>query len=62
MQFLVEFGHEFHRAIFLQPCIAGISHNLQKPGARVSSMKSAEKAVSAEHGLLRYIFRVLAAS
>jgi len=62
MQFLVEFRHEFHRAILLQPGIASIAHNLQKPGARVPPVKSTEKAVGAEHGLLCNVLRIRAAS
>src|SRR6267378_2837014 len=61
MQFFVEFSHEFHRAILLQPGIASIAHNLQKPGARVATVETAEKAVGTEHGLLGDVFTVSAA-
>src|SRR6266481_1181999 len=58
MQFLVEFRHEFHRAILLQPGITSIAHNLQKPGTRIATVEPAEKAVGTEHGLLGDVFGV----
>ena len=58
MQFFVEFGHEFHRAIFLQPGITSIAHNLQKPGTRIATVKPAKKAVGTEHGFLGDVFGV----
>src|SRR5260370_25240271 len=61
MQFFVVFGHEFHRAILLQPGITSIAHNLQKPGARIATVEPAEKAVGTEHGLLGNVFGIGAA-
>src|SRR5207249_11374934 len=61
MQFFVEFRHQFHRAILLQPGVTSIAHNLQKPGARIATVESTEKTVGAEHGLLSNVFAVSAA-
>src|SRR5207302_5596789 len=61
MQLFVEFRHEFHRAILLQPGITSVAHNLQKPGARIAAVESTEKAVGTEHGLLSNVFAVSAA-
>jgi len=43
VQFFVEFAHELHRAVLLQPGIAGIAHNLQKPGSCVAAVEPTEK-------------------
>ena len=56
VQFFVEFAHELHRAVLLQPGIAGIAHNLQKPGSCVAAVKPTKKTAGTEQGLLCNIF------
>ncbi len=62
VQVFVEFSHELHLAIFLQPRIARIADDLQKPRAGVSAIEAAEKTKRAQHRFLRDVFCIGAAS
>src|SRR5271169_191123 len=61
VQVFVEFSHELHLAIFLQPRITRISDDLQKPGSRITSVEAAKKAKSSQQSFLRDVFRIRAA-
>ena len=58
MHFFIEFCHQSRWSILLQPGVAGVADNLQQPGPRVASVKTVEKSVGAQHGLLDYILRI----
>jgi len=58
----VELRHFLGYVILLQPGEAAIADNLQKPGARVAGLKSAEGAVGAQKGFLRDVFGLRAAA
>jgi hypothetical protein len=48
VQFFVKFGHQFPRAIFFQPGVTRIAHDLQKPCTRISTVKAAEETARAK--------------
>jgi hypothetical protein len=48
VQFFVEFDHQIPRAIFFQPGVTRIAHDLQQPGARISTVKAAEETAGAK--------------
>jgi hypothetical protein len=48
VQLFVEFDHQFPRAIFFQPGVTRIAHDLQQPGARISTVKAAEETARAK--------------
>ena len=62
VQVLVEFSHELHLAVFLQPRITRIADDLQKPCPGVSAMEAAEKTKRAKHCFLRDVLRIGAIS
>src|SRR5580692_11373183 len=52
VQFFVEFDHQLPRAIFVEPGVARIAHDLQQPGAHISTLKAAEETARAKQGFL----------
>jgi len=48
VQFFVEFDHQIPRAILFQPGVTRIAHDLQQPGARISTVKAAEETAGAK--------------
>jgi hypothetical protein len=58
MHFFIEVGRLFRRSVLLQPGVARISNDLQQPCTRVSPVKLAEEAISAQRCLLDYVVRI----
>ena len=62
MHFFIELCHQFRRSVLSQPCVAGVTDNLQKPGPGITSVKPIEKPVGTQHRLLNNILGVGAVS
>src|SRR4029077_7012224 len=45
--------------ILVQPCVAGVAHNCEKPSARISAVEAAKKPEGTQVCLLYHVFRVL---
>src|ERR1700676_3843440 len=58
MNRFIEFIGEFSGAILPYPRIAGIAHDLQKPGAAVSPAKTIKESQRPKKCLLHYVFGV----
>jgi hypothetical protein len=48
MHFFVKLHHQFHRAILFEPCVARVANDLQKSGARITSVKNDGKTIRAQ--------------
>src|SRR5579862_5438446 len=62
VQVLVEFGHELHLAVFLQPRITRVANDLQKPCPGVPTVETPEKTKRPQQSFLRDVLRIVAAS
>jgi hypothetical protein len=56
----VKFRGKIRRAIFFEPCVAGVADDLEEPRAWITSVVGSEKPQRAEHGFLGDVFCVVA--
>src|SRR5450755_3826046 len=62
VQLFIELSHILHAAIFFQPGITSVPHNLQQPSAHISAAKAVEETVRTQHRFLCDVFGIRAAA